>query len=58
MPSPFPGMDPYLEDPPIWPGFHHSLAEDIKAQLNGLIGPKYYADVEIEYNPATDLLGD
>ncbi len=22
MPSPFPGMDPYLEDPEIWTGVH------------------------------------
>lgn len=22
MPSPFPGMDPYLEDPALWPDFH------------------------------------
>ena len=22
MPSPFPGMDPYLEDPHRWPGVH------------------------------------
>ncbi len=25
MPSPFPGMDPYLEDDQIWPVFHHQL---------------------------------
>jgi len=25
MPSPFPGMDPYLEHPDLWPGFHASL---------------------------------
>jgi len=24
MPSPFPGMDSYLEDPSLWRGFHHS----------------------------------
>ena len=22
MPSPFPGMDPYLEDPDFWPDVH------------------------------------
>ena len=22
MPSPFPGMDPYLEAPQIWPDYH------------------------------------
>src|SRR5438477_6180771 len=26
MPSPFPGMDPYLEDEKLWPLFHHQLA--------------------------------
>lgn len=25
MPSPFPGMDPYLEDEKLWPAFHHKL---------------------------------
>jgi hypothetical protein len=25
MPSPFPGMDPYLEDDGLWPAFHHQL---------------------------------
>lgn len=47
MPSPFPGMDPYLEDPEIWSGFHHHLAVDLVAQLNPVIAPKYFADVDI-----------
>jgi hypothetical protein len=25
MPSPFPGMDPYLEDPAFWPSFHQQF---------------------------------
>lgn len=25
MPSPFPGMDPYLEDDSLWPAFHHQF---------------------------------
>lgn len=25
MPSPFPGMDPYLEGHDVWPAFHHQL---------------------------------
>ncbi len=25
MPSPFPGMDPYLEDEKLWPVFHHQF---------------------------------
>lgn len=47
MPSPFPGMDPYLEAGNVWPGFHHFLADEIVAQLNPGVGPKYYADVEV-----------
>lgn len=47
MPSPFPGMDPYLEDSEIWRGFHHLLADEIITQLNPRIGPKYFADVEV-----------
>lgn len=47
MPSPFPGMDPYLEGPEIWPGFHHRLADELADQLNAQIEPKYYADIEI-----------
>ena len=31
MPSPFPGMDPYLEAPSIWPDLHHSLAAELGA---------------------------
>jgi hypothetical protein len=40
-------MDPYLEDPEIWPGFHHRIANEIADQLNLSIGPKYYADVSL-----------
>jgi hypothetical protein len=28
MPSPFPGMDPYLEAPDIWPDFHNALGAE------------------------------
>ncbi len=47
MPSPFPGMDPYLEARAIWSGFHHRLANELADRLNRHIGPKYYADVEV-----------
>lgn len=46
MPSPFLGMDPFLEVPHIWPDFHQDLAVEIKGRLNQQIGPKYYAAVE------------
>jgi hypothetical protein len=37
MPSPFPGMDPFLEDRDVFPGLHHSfivyLSEAIQSRL-------------------------
>lgn len=47
MASPFPGMDPYLEAPEIWSGFHSLLASALLRRLNPLIVPKYYADLEV-----------
>ena len=35
MPSPFPGMDPYLEAKGLWPDFHNALATEIRNELNG-----------------------
>lgn len=43
MPSPFPGMDPYLESPDLWPDFHNNLAPEIQGHLNAQITPKYVA---------------
>jgi hypothetical protein len=43
MTSPFPGMDPYIEDPEIWSDFHSDLAGEIRAQLNPLVQPNYVA---------------
>jgi hypothetical protein len=41
MPSPFPGMDPYLELPRRWPDFHNDLAAEIRTALNQVLGPRY-----------------
>jgi hypothetical protein len=46
MPSPFPGMDPYLEHSWHFPGFHHRLISEIQAYLNRRLRPKYVACVE------------
>ena len=43
MPSPFPGMDPYFEDPLIWEDFHADLASEIRAQLTPRLRPRYFA---------------
>src|SRR5271156_96108 len=47
MPSPFPGMDPYLESPVIWPDVHHELISGIRAALNPVLRPQYVARVEL-----------
>jgi hypothetical protein len=44
MRSPFPGMDPYLEDPGGWGGVHDALIALIREHLNRDLGPGYIAD--------------
>jgi hypothetical protein len=46
MPSPFPGMDPYLEDPMLWPDLHNSLITFLKATLNALLPSQYVAHID------------
>ena len=41
MPSPFPGMDPYLEDPSAWSNVHHCLITAIADSLAPQLLPKY-----------------
>src|SRR5438874_6888770 len=45
MPTPFPGMDPYLEDPAVWPGLHDSLIVYTRDALQPLILPRYYVEI-------------
>ncbi|HZZ72736.1 MAG TPA: DUF4058 family protein, partial [Pirellulales bacterium] len=42
----FPGMDPYLEDPSLWPGVHSRLVVYIADALQSQIRPRYFAAVE------------
>ncbi len=46
MPSPFPGMDPYLESPVSWPGVHHELIAVVRELLARQLVPRYFVDVE------------
>jgi hypothetical protein len=46
MPSPFPGMDPYLEHPARWPEVHLYLILAIQDELLPQLGPRYYVAVE------------
>jgi hypothetical protein len=47
MPSPFPGMDPFLEDPELWPDVHHELISDLRARINKGLSPRYVARLEV-----------
>ncbi len=46
MPSPFPGMDPYLEGY-LWPDVHNALASKIRQQLTPKLRPRYTARLEV-----------
>ncbi len=46
MRSPFPGMDPWLEHPDLWPDVHNSLITSIRDALMPRITPRYDARVE------------
>jgi hypothetical protein len=43
MPSPFPGMDPYLEDPAVFPDLHDSMITYLREALQARLPEPYYA---------------
>lgn len=45
MPSPFPGMDPYIE-PQRWDDFHSDFVPVLREQLIPQVRPRYTVDVE------------
>lgn len=53
-------MDPYLENPELWPDVHHTLISEIRNALNPVLRPRYVARVELriyvsnEDDPARD----
>jgi hypothetical protein len=47
MPSPFPGMNPYLENPELWLDVHHELISQIRTALSPALRPRYMARVEL-----------
>ena len=45
MPSPFPGMDPYLEAHHVWPDVHASMITNTREGLQPQLWPKYIARI-------------
>jgi hypothetical protein len=47
MPSPFPGMDPYLEHPASWQGTHNMFIAFLVESLNAVLPSRYVATSEV-----------
>ncbi len=45
MPSPFPGMDPFLEAPDYFPGLHGSMIAYLREYLQPRLPEPYYAEI-------------
>ncbi|MBR8832970.1 MAG: DUF4058 family protein [Stigonema ocellatum SAG 48.90 = DSM 106950] len=54
MASPFPGMNPYLENPLFWPEVHNLLIAAIFRKLNPQLRPKYKVAIEKRVYQTTD----
>ena len=48
MSNPFPGMNPYLENPVLWREIHSLLVVTIFNALNSQLRPKYRVAIEQE----------
>jgi len=46
MPSPFPGMNPYFEQPGLWRGFHNHLLSQLALAIAPRIAPRYLVEYE------------
>jgi hypothetical protein len=46
MPSPFPGMNPYLEQPEVWHDFHQAFITALRSALTPQIRPNYVARID------------
>lgn len=45
MPSPFPGMDPWLERPGVFPDLHNTLIAFLRGDLNRQLPPPFFAAI-------------
>ena len=47
--NPFPGMNPYLEQPRFWPGLHNDLIAQLRTSLGPQLPPQYRMEIEERY---------
>ena len=45
MPSPFPGMNPYIERAEVWEDFHHRFMPFAAEQLGEQVRPRYFVKI-------------
>jgi len=46
MPSPFPGMDPYIESPVHWPDFHVTFINTLRETIADTLPEAYFARIQ------------
>jgi hypothetical protein len=46
MPSPFPGMNPYIEKPSVWQDFHARFIAAAAERIGTLVYPRYYVRID------------
>ena len=46
MPSPFPGMNPYIEQADLWKDFHDTFIPAAREVLAAMVRPRYYVRIE------------
>ncbi|MGF1497497.1 MAG: DUF4058 family protein [Elainellaceae cyanobacterium] len=54
MQNPFPGMNPYLEQPGLWPQVHSRLIVAIADEITPQVAPKYRVSIEERVYTTTD----
>ena len=57
MPTPFPGMDPYLEQQWIWPDVHTALVVAIRDYLAALVRPRYRVAIDLRVYTELEFVG-
>ncbi|HZG39649.1 MAG TPA: DUF4058 family protein [Nodosilinea sp.] len=56
MHNPFPGMNPYLEQPGLWPQVHNRLIVALADAITPQVAPKYRVSIEERVYTTTDPL--
>lgn len=56
MQNPFPGMNPYLEQPGLWPQVHNRLIVAIADAVTPQVAPKYRVSIEERIYTTTEAL--